>query len=229
MRGGPQVIPRPPGTRQGGPAPWAHLPVDERRVDLEALRRCFTGRVGAPSAVEGHEEVAPSAVLAAFWEHDGGLEVLLTRRSQGLRAHKGEVAFPGGRIDPGESRAGAALREAGEEVGLDPAGVEVLGELDHLMTVTSRSFIVPLVAVLPGGRPRSLVPNPGEVDAILFVPVEELLLDEVYREERWTWDREERGIFFFELVGDTVWGATAAMLRHLLGTVLGLGTGIDHR
>lgn len=229
MRGGPQVIPRPPGTRRGGPAPWAHLSADERRVDLDALRRTFTGRVGAPSAVEGHEDVAPSAVLAAFWEHDGGLEVLLTRRSQGLRAHKGEVAFPGGRIDPGESRAGAALREACEEVGLDSAGVEVLGELDHLMTVTSRSFIVPLVAVLPAGRPHGLVPNPGEVDAILFVPVDELLLDEVYREERWAWEGRERGIFFFELVGDTVWGATAAMLRHLLGTVLELGTGIDHR
>jgi hypothetical protein len=51
----------------------------------------------------------------------------------------------------------------------------------------------------------------------------------VYREERWRWESEERSIFFFELVGDTVWGATAAMLRHLLGLALGLGTGIDHR
>jgi hypothetical protein len=59
--------------------------------------------------------------------------------------------------------------------------------------------------------------------------VAELLLDEVYREERWNWDGAEREIFFFELVGDTVWGATAAMLRHLLGLALGLDTGIDHR
>jgi hypothetical protein len=104
----------------------------------------------------------------------------------------------------------------------------VLGELDHLMTITSRSFIVPFVALLPE-RPAGLVPNPTEVDAVLFVPVAELLLDEVFREERWNWDGAERPIFFFELVGDTVWGATAAMLRHLLGTALDLKTGIDHR
>lgn len=167
-------------------------------------------------------------MLAAFWEHDGELEVLLTRRSHDLRSHRGEVSFPGGRVDPGEQLADAALREACEEVGLDASSVEVIGELDHLMTISSRSFIVPFVAAL-SARPTRLVANPQEVDAVLFVPVAELLLDEVYREERWTWDHEERGIFFFELVGDTVWGATAAMLRHLFGQALGLGTGIDHR
>jgi 8-oxo-dGTP pyrophosphatase MutT (NUDIX family) len=207
-----------------------------RRLDLDRLRTAFDGRSGAPSLVEGTEEVLPSAVLAAFWEHDDGLEVLLTRRAGHLRAHRGEVAFPGGRAEPGEDLVATALREAHEEVGLDPSSVEVLGELDHLMTVTSRSFIVPFVAVLPE-RPGGLEPNPAEVDAVLFVPVSELLLDEVYREELWTWPspptwvregRGERSIFFFELVGDTIWGATAAMLRQLLGLALGLSTGIDH-
>ena len=160
-----------------------------------------------------------------------------TRRSLGLRSHRGEVAFPGGRADEGETPVDAALREAAEEVGLDPASVTVLGELDHLMTVSSRSFIVPFVGVVPG-RPDGLVPNPTEVDAVLFTPVDELLLDEVYREERWTWTQpppwvprgsaHERPIFFFELVGDTVWGATAAMLRQLLGLAFGLDVGIDH-
>jgi 8-oxo-dGTP pyrophosphatase MutT (NUDIX family) len=186
--------------------------------------------------VEGTEEALPSAVLAAFWEHEGALEVLLTRRAGHLRAHRGEVAFPGGRSDPGESLVEAALREAEEEVGLDPSSVTVAGELDHLMTVTSRSFIVPFVATLPG-RPAGLVANPSEVDTVLFVPVSELLLDEVYREEVWTWPSPpawvddgavERSIFFFELVGDTVWGATAAMLRQLLGLALGVPTTIDH-
>jgi 8-oxo-dGTP pyrophosphatase MutT (NUDIX family) len=234
-RGGPQVIPRPPTSRPGRPAPWSAID-GGARLDVDTLRRTFTGRRGAPSSVEGQEEVRPSAVLAAFWEHEGELEVLLTRRSGHLRSHRGEVSFPGGRSEPGESMVDAALREAHEEVALDPASVEVLGELDHLMTVTSRSFIVPLVGLLPG-RPDGLVANPAEVDAVLLVPVSELLLDEVYREERWTWttppawvreDRLERSIFFFELVGDTVWGATAAMLRQLLGIALGLATPIDH-
>jgi 8-oxo-dGTP pyrophosphatase MutT (NUDIX family) len=228
VRGGPQVIPRPPTAVPGGPAPWADLPPAERRIDTVALQRTWTGRTGAASAVEGTEEVLPSAVLAVLWEHEGELEVLLTRRSQALRVHRGEVSFPGGRAEPGESLVDAALREAAEEVALDPSSVEVLGELDHLMTPRSRSFIVPFVGLLPG-RPSGLRANPQEVDAVRFVPVEELLRDEVYREERWRWDGEERRIFFFELVGDTVWGATAAMLRHLLGTTLGLGTGIDHK
>lgn len=235
FRGGPQVIPRPPTSRPGRAAPWSTL-AEPVTLDVAALRRAFTGRSGLPSVVEGEEEVRPSAVLAAFWEHEGALEVLLTRRAGHLRAHRGEVSFPGGRSEPGESAVAAALREAQEEVGLDPAGVEVLGELDHLMTVTSRSFIVPHVGVLPG-RPEGLVANPGEVEAVLLVPVAELLLDEVYREELWTWPSPptwvddgalERAIFFFELVGDTVWGATAAMLRQLLGIALGLPTEIDH-
>jgi len=228
VRGGPQVIIRPPGCRPGGPPPWADLAPEQRRLDVDTLRRTFAGRVGAASVVERDvERVRPAAVLAAFWEHEGELEVLLTRRSQDLRAHSGEVSFPGGRSDPGEGLAEAALREAEEEVGLDPSAVEVVGELDHLMTITSSSFIVPFVGLLPG-RPAGLVPNPGEVDAVLFVPVAELLLDEVFREELWHWDDREREIFFFELVGDTVWGATGAMLRHALGMALGLGTRIDH-
>jgi 8-oxo-dGTP pyrophosphatase MutT (NUDIX family) len=236
VRGGPQVIPRPPANRPGRPAPWSSLDDAHRTLDLHRLRAVFDGRRGAPSTVEGAAEVLPSAVLAAFWEHEGALEVLLTRRAGHLRTHRGEVAFPGGRCDPGESPTTAVLREAQEEVGLDPSSVTIVGELDHLMTVSSRSFIVPFVATL-AERPRDLVANPAEVDTVLFVPVAELLLDEVYREEVWTWAAPppwvhdgtvERSIFFFELVGDTVWGATAAMLRQLLGLALGVPTTIDH-
>ena len=241
-RGGPQLIPRPDAIGAGGPPPWSHLKGEERVLTAEHLRRMFGGRVGAPSVVEQTSTVRASAVLAPFYDLDGELYTILTRRSWDLRSHTGEVSFPGGAQDPGESLVDAALREAFEEIGLDRAGVEVLGELDHLMTVTSRSFIVPFVAVLPDVP--VLEPNPSEVDAVLHVPVRELLLDEVYREELWrfatappwvppdlvaTDEPTERSIFFFELVGDTVWGATAAMLRHLLGTALGLGTAIDHR
>ena len=241
-RGGPQLIPRPDAIGAGGPPPWSHLKGEERVLTAEHLRRMFGGRVGAPSVVEQTSTVRASAVLAPFYDLDGELYTILTRRSWDLRSHTGEVSFPGGAQDPGESLVDAALREAFEEIGLDRTGVEVLGELDHLMTVTSRSFIVPFVALLPDVP--VLEPNPSEVDAVLHVPVRELLLDEVYREELWTFatappwvppdlvatdEPTQRSIFFFELVGDTVWGATAAMVRHLLGTALGLGTAIDHR
>src|SRR5438105_10043941 len=182
-RGGPQVIPRPESVGDGGPPPWSELKPGERVLTVDDLRRAFTGRVGAPSFIEHASTVRASAVLAPFYDLDGELYTVLTRRSWDLRSHTGEVSFPGGAQDPGEALVDAARREALEEIGLDPADVEVLGELDHLMTVTSRSFIVPFVALL--ADVPVLHPNPSEVDAVLHVPVRELLLDEVYREERW--------------------------------------------
>ncbi len=155
-----------------------------------------------------------SAVLAPLYEHDGDVWVVLTRRSWHLRAHKGEVSFPGGRQEGDESLWQTALREAWEEIDLDRSTVTRIGELDHLATVTSRSFIVPYVGVLPG-RPL-LTANENEVDAILHVPLSELLDPTIYRAERWAWDGVDRTIHFFELVGDTLWGATGSMLVDLL-------------
>lgn len=160
-------------------------------------------------------------MLVPLYEHDGQVWVVLTRRAAHLRAHQGEVSFPGGGRDGDEDLVTTALREAEEEIGLDPATVEVVGELDHLATVTSGSFIVPYVGVL-SARPTALVANPDEVAHILHVPLAELLAEEVYREEVWTFGEAERPIFFFELHGDTVWGATASMLRRLLALVLGV-------
>lgn len=219
VRGGPQRIPRPPGIRPGRSAPWAALPDERRRIDLVGLRTTFDA-LGPPvrSPREGRVERA-AAVLAALYEHDGEAWVVLTRRDAALRVHSGEVSFPGGRQDEGEDLRETARREACEEVGLDPGLVEIIGELDHLSTITSDSFIIPFVALLPG-RPV-LHPNPGEVDAVLHVPLSELLAPEVFREERWPIFGQDRPMFFFELVGDTVWGATAAMLRQLLGFATG--------
>ncbi|MCB1248488.1 MAG: CoA pyrophosphatase [Acidimicrobiales bacterium] len=219
-RGGDQFIPRPEAAAPGRPAPWAALPEARRVFDRDGLVAALGAADGPrPSPVE-RAGVRPSAVLAPLYEHDGELHIVLTRRAKHLRAHRGEVSFPGGAVEPGESPVEGALREAFEEVALDPSSVEVIGELDHLQTFTSRSFIVPFVGLLPG-RP-TLVPSPDEVDAVLHVPVRELLLDEVFREERWGLEPLARPLWFFELVGDTVWGATAAMLRNLLA--LGTGT-----
>jgi 8-oxo-dGTP pyrophosphatase MutT (NUDIX family) len=214
VRGGPQHIPRPPGSRPGDDPPWAGLTGEQRRPSLADIRQALaSGPLPARSPVEPLTSSA-SAVLAPLYEDGGEVWVVLTRRSWHLRAHKGEVSFPGGRQDPGESLWETALREAWEEIDLDRASVERIGELDHLATVTSRSFIVPYVGVLPG-RP-DLRPNEDEVDAILHVPLSELLDPGVYRQERWGWGGVERRIHFFELVGDTVWGATGSMLVDLL-------------
>jgi 8-oxo-dGTP pyrophosphatase MutT (NUDIX family) len=220
-RGGAQVIPRPPTWRPGPPAPWAEVPGERRHPTLAQVRAALAQAVApqlSPLEVEG---IRGSAVLAPLYEHDGEVHVVLTRRAQHLRSHRGEVSFPGGGQDEGESLQATAIREAWEEIGLDPATVEIIAELHHLRTVTSQSFIVPFVGVLPG-RPE-LVANPAEVERILHVPLSELLADGVYHEEDWGFVPLERNIAFFEVAGDTIWGATGWMLRDLLARVVGLG------
>jgi 8-oxo-dGTP pyrophosphatase MutT (NUDIX family) len=163
----------------------------------------------------------PAAVLCAVFDNGGQAHVVLTRRSSRLRANRGEVAFPGGRLDPGETAVDAARREAFEEVGIDPVGVEVIGRLSPLATLTTRAAITPFVGVLPG-RPV-LRPNPAEVDRAFTVPLVELWQPGVHHEELWSMPgmdgaagRVERRIEFFDLEGDTVWGATGRMLRELM-------------
>jgi 8-oxo-dGTP pyrophosphatase MutT (NUDIX family) len=231
-RGGDQIIPRPLEARLGGPAPWAHLPPEQRRLTLDDVRRALADAGPArPSERESMPDLdRASGVLAPLYEHEGELHVVLTRRTWAMRLHSGEVSFPGGRIDDDDPDLWAtALREAREEIALDTSGIERLGELDHLATVTSHSFIVPYVAALDG-RPDTAA-NPDEVSAVLHVPVSELLDPAIFREERWHFPwAEDRPIFFFELVGDTVWGATGAMLRQLLGLATGTLTRgqLDH-
>jgi len=222
-RGGPQTIPRPFGATLGRPAPWGALPAGDRRLDLDriagALANRGPGRRRAdnfrPGVATGH-----SAVLVALYADEGDTHVVLTRRSPLMRSHRWEVSFPGGRSDAEETPWATALREAAEEVALDPTLPTPIGELDQFVTVGSRSLVHPIVATLPA-RPE-LAPAPDEVEEILLVPLSELLADDVFREELWPIGDAVRPITFFELVGDTVWGATAAMLRQLLVVSLGL-------
>ena len=153
-------------------------------------------------------------MLVGLADGPGGAEVLLTRRAWDLRTHKGEISFPGGRIDPGETPAEAAVREAWEEVALDPADVRLIGELEHLNTVVSRSYIVPLVARLPRSLP--LEPASPEVERVLWLPLAELVRPDTYRSERWGRPPTDRLLHFFELDDETIWGATAHMLVDLL-------------
>jgi 8-oxo-dGTP pyrophosphatase MutT (NUDIX family) len=213
-RGGEQHIPRPDMWRPGATAPWADRR-DVIRLEplLDMVRACAPQRLAPP-----FPGARNSAVLVLL--HDtgtggiGGVEALFTKRAQHLRNHKGEISFPGGRMEAGETRVETALREAWEEVALDPSLVTVVGELDHLSTVVSNSYIVPVVATVEE-RPE-LAPHPGEVDRILWVPLDVLARGDTYREEWWGIGDLERPIHFFELDDETIWGATARMLHQLL-------------
>jgi peroxisomal coenzyme A diphosphatase NUDT7 len=159
-------------------------------------------------------------VLVALADGPDGAEVLLTRRSETLTSHRGEISFPGGRLDVGETFEMAALREAHEEVALHPSAVQLAGRLDPLSTMVSRSFIVPVVGTVTEQAP--LRPAAAEVDRILWVPLAELARADTFREEIWDVNDQRRPIFFFELDDETIWGATARILHQLLRVALGI-------
>lgn len=220
-----QAIPRPPAARPGGPAPWAGWWQGEGRprITVDEVRQAVTGHPDLPSI--GEEHGPNSAVLCAVFDEDDEARVVLTRRTTWLRSHSGQVAFPGGRVEPGESLVDAALREAHEEVGLDPSSVEVIGQLSRMHTISSGAGIYPFVGILRTGRP-ALEANPDEVDRVFDVALGELLADGVFHEEIWGIPSDsqvgtERPIYFFEVDNETVWGATARMLYELLLLLIG--------
>jgi 8-oxo-dGTP pyrophosphatase MutT (NUDIX family) len=167
-----------------------------------------------------------SAVLVPLFEERDEARVVLTRRSSDLRTHRGQVSFPGGRLDEGEDATTAALREAFEEVGLDPARVTTVGWLHPVLTMVSASFILPVLGEL-NGRPN-LVASPVEVERVFDVALSELADPDVFHEERWripgrvVVDSEDNSfpVWFFEISGELIWGATARMLYELLSIVL---------
>ncbi|MFW5634580.1 MAG: CoA pyrophosphatase [Erythrobacter sp.] len=156
-------------------------------------------------------ESKPAAVLIAVTERaEPG--VLLTQRPKGMRDHPGQVAFPGGKLDPGEDAVTAALREAEEELAIPREAVRVVGETDRYQTGTG--FIVtPVLAVIPPDLP--LVPHPSEVAAWFEAPLA-LLLDET----AWTtnevfWRGAMRRYLEMDYSGFRIWGVTAAIIANL--------------
>jgi 8-oxo-dGTP pyrophosphatase MutT (NUDIX family) len=153
----------------------------------------------------------PAAVLVAVTERpEPG--VILTLRREHMRTHAGQVAFPGGRIDPGEDAVTAALREAHEELLMDPASVEVVGALDPYRTVTGYR-VTPVVAVIPAGLP--LTPHEDEVAEWFEAPLAHLVDPANQVRHAALFQGRERHYYEIIWQGRRIWGATAAMIVNL--------------
>ncbi len=198
-----------------------------------ALREALAGRSPRRLSLDGF---APAAVLVPLLRREGGPTLLFTRRTDELEKHRGEIAFPGGHREAGEDALAAALREAREEVTLEPSRVEVVGELDDRLVITR--FVVTPVVGLVAEPPRTFGRDEREVDEVFEVPLSRFLEPGVGRFEWWHPSRVPNlpsrpfadllgdeadpasgryKVYFFDVEPDrVVWGLTARLVRDLL-------------
>ncbi len=155
----------------------------------------------------------PAAVLLGLLDGAAGPEIVLTKRSSGLRHHPGQIALPGGKLEPGEpDPETAALREAQEEIGLDPAQVELIGRLPVHETVTGFS-VTPVLARIHGAF--TPVAQESEVEEIFRVPFDHVTDPARFRVERRIWQGQWRSYYTVPWGPYYIWGATARILRGL--------------
>lgn len=155
-----------------------------------------------------------AAVLVLFFPLQGEPALVLTVRHADLRQHAGQIAFPGGRRDPGETLMETALREAREEIGLETDAVEILGRLTPLYIPPSNFCVTPFVGAVR--HVPDLLPQDAEVEVILHVPVSHLLDPGMHLREPWTLHGRRVVVPYFAVDDYKVWGATAMMLAELL-------------
>ena len=193
-------------------------PLEVNPIEARAARSDFD--LDPQHAPTARPALKPAAVLIGLVEHPEGPSVILTRRSDTLRNHTGQVALPGGRCDPGETPWQTALREAHEEIGLDPSLVELAGLSTPYRTAVTGFQIMPVVGFV--SPDITLTPNPDEVADIFETPFGFLMdPNNLEQQERETPAGERRRFYAATWEGQYIWGATAGMLRALYDRLYG--------
>lgn len=161
-----------------------------------------------------------AAVLVPIFEAAGVPHLLLTKRTEAVEHHKGQISFPGGGEEPGDADLLAtALRESYEELGLAPASVDVWGRLDEIETVVSGFAITPFVGFVP--PPVDLRPNPNEIQEIVTVPLATFRDPANLRIERVVRGNQSWELLHYDCGGHVVWGATARIIHDLVSLLAG--------
>ena len=162
--------------------------------------------------------LAPAAVLLPLFEKEGECYILLTKRTQKLEYHKGQISFPGGaRHEQDRDLRDTALRETFEEIGLRPEDVEILGELDNMGTLTSNFLITPFVGIIL--YPYEFIVNQDEIEELIEVPLSALADEKNLREEFYVIEGTKYRASIFDYKGYVIWGATARILKQFLDLV----------
>lgn len=187
--------------------------------DKDALKACVRDTLaGRQRRTLPSDDLKESAVLVPLCWKDGEPIILVTKRSMNVEHHKGEISFPGGRAEPSDPDLFfTALREADEEIGLDPADVEILGLLDDHISILGY-HITPVVGAVP--YPYDFRIN-SESDILLTVPLAKALSDHAWMAERTTFLGRGINIYYLEIEGGFVWGATGRMLKHFADLLAG--------
>lgn len=166
------------------------------------------------------EKHVRAAVLIPLLAASDGERLLYTKRSDHVAAHRGQISFPGGKWSEEDADLQVtALRESWEEVGIAPQDVEILGQLDDVVTLTG-FVITPFVGRLP--TPYPLRPNPGEIARLIEVPIADLLRPQAFHlESRRAPDGRTVSLYSFETQGDLIWGATARITKQFIDILAG--------
>jgi 8-oxo-dGTP pyrophosphatase MutT (NUDIX family) len=163
-----------------------------------------------------------AGVLILFYPREDKIHLVLTRRTDRVDFHKGQISFPGGRLESGEGLEHAALREAQEELDVDPGSIQIMGMLTPLYIPPSNYCVYPVVA-LTQSRP-DFRPSQIEVAEVLEIPLEHLLNPQNVLREMWTIRGVEVEVPFYSFGEHKIWGATAMVLAELLEMIKGLSS-----
>ncbi len=169
------------------------------------------------SEIAPFDKITPAAVLIPLFEINGETNILFTKRTDKVSHHKGQISFPGGKVDKTDKDImETALRETFEEIGVKDKDVNVIGKINNMITNTG-FLVTPFVGVIP--HPYEININPYEIDELIYVPISHLLNKSNFRVEQREFGGQNITIYYYDYNQYTIWGATGKILFDFLNLI----------